>query len=98
MYVQFSVMVEPVLVTVKTQQTPNPAAQFPVAVPPLLLHSDEVKQVLNKGLTKIDKSTLPISEATGGGLATTVWKLNNAKQTKEFFLPARCDVLQFLSM
>ena len=28
-----------------TQQTPKPAAQFPSALPPLLVHSLEVKQV-----------------------------------------------------
>ena len=30
---------------VNVQQTPNPAAQFPFAEPPLLEHSDEVKHV-----------------------------------------------------
>ena len=30
---------------VKVQQTPNPAAQLPSTVPPLVLHSDEVKHV-----------------------------------------------------
>ena len=30
---------------VNVQQTPKPAAQFPSIVPPLLVHSDEVKHV-----------------------------------------------------
>ena len=31
----------------KVQQTPNPAAQFPSPLPPLLVHSDLEKQVPN---------------------------------------------------
>ena len=36
---------EPQVEVETTQQTPNPAAQVPLAEPPLLAHSEEVKQV-----------------------------------------------------
>ena len=36
---------EPQVEVETTQQTPNPAAQVPLADPPLLAHSEEVKQV-----------------------------------------------------
>jgi len=39
------VTVLPEAETEKTQQTPNPAAQFPCADPPLEEHSADVKQV-----------------------------------------------------
>ena len=45
MYVQFCEMVSPDVDDVKTQQTPNPAAQEPDDDPPLELHSLDVKQV-----------------------------------------------------
>jgi len=38
-------MVLPVVETKKMQHTPKPDAQLPLAVPPLLLHSLDVKQV-----------------------------------------------------
>ena len=38
-------MIEPHVEVEITQQTPKPAAQFPSALPPLLVHSLEVKQV-----------------------------------------------------
>ena len=38
-------MVEPQVLVEMTQQTPKPAAQEPEAAPPLLPHSEEVKQV-----------------------------------------------------
>ena len=46
MYVEFSVTVDPLAVTEKTQQTPKPAAQLPRTEPPLLEHSELVRQVL----------------------------------------------------
>ena len=45
MYVQFCEMVSPEVDEVKTQQTPNPAAQEPDDEPPFELHSLDVKQV-----------------------------------------------------
>ena len=45
MYVQFCEMVSPEVDEVKTQQTPNPAAQEPDDEPPFELHSLDVKHV-----------------------------------------------------
>ena len=42
---------------VNVQQTPNPAAQFPSALPPLLVHSDAEKQVPN---TFTDPEDFPV--------------------------------------
>ena len=42
---QFSFTVDPQVLAKKTQQTPNPAAQFPSEVPDFELHSEDVKQV-----------------------------------------------------
>ena len=38
-------MMEPQVELEMTQQTPNPAAQWPSALPPAEVHSEEVKQV-----------------------------------------------------
>ena len=45
MYEVLVEMVEPQVLAEITQQTPKPAAQEPEAAPPLLPHSEEVKQV-----------------------------------------------------
>ena len=42
---------------VNVQQTPNPDAQFPSALPPLLVHSDAEKQVPN---TFTDPEDFPV--------------------------------------
>ena len=45
MYVTLVETEEPQVEVEMTQQTPNPAAQDPLAVPDLLLHSEAVKHV-----------------------------------------------------
>ena len=55
-------MISPVVVSIKTQQTPNPAAQFPEAVPPLSLHSVEVKHVpFRPALDEVHPSFLKVT-------------------------------------
>ena len=45
---KFGLLCEPSFDYLQTQQTPNPAAQLPVADPPRAEHSPLVRQVLNK--------------------------------------------------
>jgi hypothetical protein len=52
----------PHVLTVNVQQTPNPDAQFPSALPPLLVHSDAEKQVPN---TFTDPEDFPVHWSLG---------------------------------
>lgn len=59
-------------VTVKRQHTPKPAAQFPLALPPLLVHSDEVKQVPFRLIPDVVAG--PLSDLQGTFLKETTEK------------------------
>ena len=70
---------------VTTQQTPNPAAQFPSALPPLTVHSLAVKPTLKpkhcrKGLTC---KTEPVGGGAALAGALQVGELNNAEQGED---------------
>ena len=76
------VRVELQVEVVTTQQTPNPAAQFPSALPPLAVHSLAVNPTLKP---KLGRGGLTCeTEAVDGGAALAgalqVGELDNAKQ------------------
>ena len=53
---QLFVTVDPQVEVTKVQQTPKPDAQFPSAVPDLLLHSEDEKQVPLTSVEEVEEA------------------------------------------